>query len=375
LWDTLTGQAGGFNFTPDQFQNLASRLSCNKPPNDDEEERPPTCWPKNYRIDYTVFYTDLDENPPQNFQQTSFVTVRGPIRKYEWEFSGQSGRGPAGLYVYHSGLTNPNVVERTVMFGTSSPNDGNFKFTINGVTDLSPSTACALPPIVPPPPYSPGDWSGTTFVNFTYNDGLDLTIPVAFFIGLAKIDINGEIVVPINLDFSPNINIDPTFDFNFDVDIPIGGGEPRILPPSRRPPDGNPPLPPLPPADDDFEPFPPPATKPPDVPDPDDPAPPEPEQICSIRAAIVTTTAVSPTSSPTLIGQDGNPDIYAPSLGYINFAYRVSGNAIAWGPDVPIKNRRQFCEVTWPAGAVDVKGTPKPGIVWSISPVWECRDA
>lgn len=372
LWDTALGNENGLSLSPDQFGNLVSRLTCNKPPEPSEEDRPPTCWPKNYRIDYTVFYKDLDEVPIRNLETTSFVIVRGPIRKYEWEFSGQSDRGPAGLYVYHSSLTNPDVIERTFMFGTSSPNDGNFRFTINGVTDQSPSTPCALPPVTPPPPYSPGDWTGVTNVNFTYVDGLDLTVPVAFFIGLAKVDINGEFVIPVNLDFSPNINIDPTFDFNVDIDIPINGDEPRVLPPSRRPsppPDtSNPPIP----REDDYEPFPPPPTKPPDVPDPSDPDTPEPTQRCVIKGAIVTTTSVTPTASPTIIGQGDNPDIYAPSLGYINFAYRVGSGSIAWGNDLPVKNRRHFIEVTWPAGAVDVKGTPKPGVTWNITPIWEC---
>lgn len=374
LWDAAVGAANGFDFTPDQFGNFASRLTCNKPPDPQEDERPPTCWPKDYRIDYTVNYKDLDEDPVVNLTLTSFVTVRGPIKGYEWEFQGQSDRGPAGLYVNHGVPGDPNGTARTFMFGAGSPNDGNFSFTVDGVTDLSPNTPCSLPPVIPPPTYNPGDWTGTTNINFTYIDGLDLTIPVAFFIGLAKIDINGELVVPVNLDFSPNINIDPTFDFNIDVHIPIGGGEPRVLPPNKGPstgPDpGNPPVP----RPDDFEPVPQPPSKPPSVPDPGNPTKPDTTEYCVIRAAVVTTTSVSDRASPTIIGQDQNPDIYAPSLGYINFAYRFGNGSVAWGEDLPVKNLRQFFEVSWPAGAVDVKGTPKPGILWSITPIWECTN-
>ena len=358
-----------------RFGNWITRALCNRPPNGNDPYGPQTCFRKRYRIDYRVDWRDLDETTPVNFSSTSFIEVWGPIRGYVWIPTGQPDRGPIGLFCNHGNGLSAEGIQQTQMYGNSSPGDGDFRFTILAVTDLTPTATCTGPLIDPRVPFMPSDWRVENNYTYETNEGPSFTIPLIFAYGQLDVNINGEISIPVNITPKVDLNINPSFNFPIDIDIPIGGGPPVLRPRVPPPVDPGPPALPPSPRPDDFEPSPPPATKPPDVPDPDDPASPEPEQICSIRAAIVTTTAVSPTSSPTIIGQDGNPDIYAPSLGYINFAYRVSGNAIAWGPDVPIKNRRQFCEVTWPAGAVDVKGTPKPGISWSISPVWECRDA
>lgn len=355
-----------------RFGNWITRSLCNRPPSGNDPYGPQTCYRKRYRISYRINYRDLDETTPIDLVATSTVEVWGPLRGYVWDIQGQNGRGPATLRCNHGDGLTPDGIQQTVMYGNSSPGDGDFRFTIISVTDLTPSTSCTGPLIDPEVPFMPPDWTIENDYTYEDNNGNSFTVPLVFVYGQLKIDVTGNISIPVNITPKVNINIDPTFNFPIDIDIPIGGGEPIIqprTPPPTAPPDTSDPSIPK---EDDFEPFPTPPSKPPDVPDPTDPSTPDAAQRCVIKGAIVTTISITPTASPTVIGQDNNPDIYAPSLGYINFAYRIGNGAIAWGNDLPVKNKRHFIEVSWPAGAVDVKGTPKPGVVWSITPVWEC---
>lgn len=372
IWDALLGSQYGLNWTPDQFKNYASRSRCNEPPGPDDTETPDSCWPKLYRIDYTVFYSDIDGNFPQDLSLTSFIEVTGPIRRYEWRFTGVNGRGPAGVYCVHGDAGGPNAVAETQMFGTGNPDLGRFKLVINAVTDRTPSTPCGAPPSSTPPLYNPRNWSGTFNYTFNYNSGPNITIPVAFFFGFVKVDFDGKLVVPVNFNFTGNLNIDPTLDFNVDINIPVGGGPPEVgpfLPPSSDP--ITPPTIPQ-PRPDDFEPFPTPPAQPPDTPEGEEAEPPDQEEVCIIRAVVVTTTGIEAGVPVSIIGQNANPDIYAPSLGYVQFCYDIGNGATAWSEDIPVKNRRQLIPCEWKAGAIDVRGTSRPGVTWSLAPIWEC---
>lgn len=102
------------------------------------------------------------------------------------------------------------------------------------------------------------------------------------------------------------------------------------------------------------------------------PRPDEGEEV--IIGALVTVTSISPNARPTLLGQDDNPDIYVPSLGHINFLCRAGAGAVGgWLPDQQVKNRRCLIPCDWPYGAVDVKGTPQPGVTWQITPIRDRR--
>ena len=80
-------------------------------------------------------------------------------------------------------------------------------------------------------------------------------------------------------------------------------------------------------------------------------------------------TTVTDESRGTVIDQLDTPDIIAPNLGFIQFAIAVS-NKIGWTVDIPVKNHRFFCECPWIGGAIDVRGTPRAGVEWIITPVY-----
>lgn len=353
-----------------RFSNFVTRAFCNRPPTGDDPYGPDTCFPKRYRIDYTVNYKTRTLSGFTDQSSTSFVVVFGPIRKYEWTITGDNNYGPATLRVFHGdGLTAAGVAS-TQMFATGSPDDTYFKYTIDGVTDLDPGESCSVAPISPDPGYSPGDWTVIAPYTFQYNDGLDITIPVLLVFAKAEIDVNGTLSIPVNLDFTGNINLDPTFDFDVDINLPVNGDPPIIQPkyPKPSPPSPNPQPPSL-PNPDDFEPFPTPPTEPGDLPDPTEPTPPEPTANV-IRGCIVTTDFVASDAQISIIGQADNPDIYAPNLGYVAFRIRLSGGATAWSADIPVKNKRAIIECPWLGGAVDVRGTPRLGANFTVTPIW-----
>jgi len=99
----------------------------------------------------------------------------------------------------------------------------------------------------------------------------------------------------------------------------------------------------------------------PDVPDdvptpitPPSPIVPEPETRQLLRGVIVTVTNIPDDFG--LIFQEGNPDIYIPNLGYVNFLI-ATGNVLSWSVDLAVKNRRCFIPCPWEGGALRVEGT------------------
>lgn len=218
-------------------------------------------------------------------------------------------------------------------------------------------------------PYNKDDYSYDIDITYTNNDGVDITVPVGVAVGLAYLDADLNLTVPINFTFSPNFNFDPTFKFDipvnfnfntndFDFGIPTPTGDPPItLPP---PPDFD--------FDFDFDIGPTPAP-PPDVP-PDPPDDPEPPLSPVIRGVVVTTTSVESGANVSTIGQDLNPDVYVPDLGLVSFQILTRGGVAAWTEDIRVKNKRTFITCPWPGGAIDVKGTPRPGVSMSLSKVY-----
>lgn len=91
-----------------------------------------------------------------------------------------------------------------------------------------------------------------------------------------------------------------------------------------------------------------------------------------IFGVLVSTTTVSLQNRLTVLTQNNNPDIFVPSLGHINFQYRLgTGRVGAWSEDIKVKNRRQFIPCPWKYGAIDVVGTPQPGVQFTLTKVYD----
>lgn len=187
----------------------------------------------------------------------------------------------------------------------------------------------------------------------------DRTFPIAvgvntgiIQIGAGNIAVNGDVIIPVRIelpdlvfagevelfgvDFNFNLNPDleiglnPELEVGLNPDFDFGGGDP------------------------------------PDEIDPPDAEPPGKRGIIGV---IVTTTTITPVVISTRIPQLINPDIYAPSIGYVNFRYLVKGEYV-WSEDIPVKNSRQYIPCPVSFAAVSVQGTPKLGIDWTLTPVY-----
>lgn len=175
-------------------------------------------------------------------------------------------------------------------------------------------------------------------------------------IKLPKIDVSGNITVPVSfkgvdVNFIANINVN-TGDINInlgdDNGDPLGDGSGG----GKGGTEGTKPIPPSPIGGTDGNP------------------PKEDEDREVIVGVIVTVSGTIAGRGITLIAQDDNPDIWAPNLGFVSFLCKVgkTGSA-AWTEDIPVKNVRHLIACPWERGAIEVKGTPRAGLSWDLTPV------
>lgn len=250
--------------------------------------------------------------------------------------------------------------------------------------DGLPDTCGNPPPADEPPPIPP---EGTEPFPFSFpitinEGGSPITIDVG---GVAiilppRIGVNADINIPIsaNIDIG-GISFSPTINLDFNIAEGAFKVEPGAFPISfggivinNSPPPWNSPPGGLPPGTGAPRPLPgsTPPPSPPDAPDPPEKRPPSGERV--IIGALVTTTSVASWQRATVIGQGDNPDIYAPDLGHINFLCRLgTGTTGGWTPDQKVKNRRCLIPCEWKYGAIEVKGTPQPGVTWTITPIYD----
>jgi len=241
-----------------------------------------------------------------------------------------------------------------------SPDTDVTSYTITSVSraDGQPDTCGSPPPVVPP--YVPGSNSITNNVSYTDNSGNTISIPTTVTFGYATVNVNGELNIPftLNLDVNPTANISGNLNLNTG-DINFNAGNPALQPSSCG---GN--------SDDvvpDNDNLPPDSPVSPNVPDPT-PDPTKPQSRKLLIGALVTVSTPSPQAS--VIYQSGNPDVYAPDLGLVSFQVSAGGYT-GWTEDIRVKNARQFIPCPWKYGAIDVKGTPRPGSEMTVSPLYE----
>lgn len=229
---------------------------------------------------------------------------------------------------------------------------------------------CGDPPPIPPPVIPPIGLPPVP-INFDFAPDINnpsLTVNASGTVIVSPVFINarGELNVPVSINLDVN-NQGDILPIEANVNISTGGftintgGSPN----NRTPGDEN--------CDPDATE---PTEEPPPSPEDEGPAeqerPDEGEEV--IVGVLVTVNSVTLTNRATVIGQDGNPDIYAPALGYVNFLCRTgSGPVGGWLPDQPVKNRRCLIPCLWPYGAIEVRGTPLPGVSWTLTPIRDRR--
>jgi len=257
----------------------------------------------------------------------------GPILDLDW-FRALTGNGSS------SACPTTNLTSFVVTREDGLPDDCGDPFP-----DINPDPGDE-PPL--PPDISLDIQIGN---NNTFNIPIDVTQDDFIDIDFGDININFD-GINIDIGFGGNGDGPPSLPIPSDPVAPPpgqgdGGGKPQ---PDDTTTDPDDPDPPPPPSGDD------PATEEP---------PEEPPEV--IRAVLVTVTSVDPASS--VIYQDDNPDVYIPDLGVVNFRCRARDGASGWTPDQRVKNLRCFIVCEWDGGAFEVKGTPRPGVQWTLTPI------
>ena len=300
-----------------------------------------------------VRYYDLILGVERVFEPTGYnLQAVGPITFIGWERVGEHGlrmvaKGATGEFERIAIPDDPRFVDQVysvVSIELSAPGDD-----VNRCGSLPPSY----------PPYIPGDNTSNDNVTYTNNEGDDITMPFSVTWGFHFEDTNGDINVPITVNFTAN----PEFNFNGNIRLPDFVLRPNF---------GNPALPgsPSSPASDDYvvDDDPDEYSNPisPNIPDPSgDDERPETRRI--LRGVHIVTTGSDPDIGRVL--QNFNPDIMIPNLGYVNFLIKI-GDRQGWTPDYPVKNRNTFIRCDWEGGALLARATPRPGVVWSVSNVY-----
>lgn len=336
--------------------DFAYRNLCNRePPALPAPEFTGGQCPVQYRVFYLVRY-DTRANPPPDIQEVEYnLGCWGPVRGIEIERQTLDDF----VVIRASVQNNPTQVERRFGFSIRRFNgQGILGVRILRVQriDLGPDNCGSLPPPEPTPPDP--NYRRRPF-NITYNDNSNNSVNLngTLIIARPTVNFNGELNIPvrilipgITIPITGNFNVNrPEFNFNFNN--PNYAPSPEPGPDDYNSPDNTPPIPP---------------GVPPSI-QPPSPIESSPQSFRVLRGCIVTVTKASPTNS--IINQNDNPDIYAPNLGYVNFLIAI-GQRTAWTEDIPVKNLRQFVSCPWEGGAIDVKGTPRVGVIWSISPVY-----
>lgn len=226
---------------------------------------------------------------------------------------------------------------------------------------------CGSPPPTPPFGVPTPDYRNTqTNITYRNEDGIDITIPVGFFFANAFIDANLDVNIPVHV----TINFDVSFPINFNIStggisFNFGGGANN---PDGSPPPAPPPPPPRTPTPDGFETEEPPPPPPPDPEFEDEEEPPPTGRDRVIRGVIVTASSVDSNRIGVIFQSGGNPDIRIPGLGFVSFKIQV-GSSVAWTNDIPVKNDRAFIECPWDGGAIEVRGSSRPGVAFQLTPV------
>lgn len=293
-----------------------------------------------------------------------FLNVLGPLSVVSGTEDGaQGGKIPFGDIIDGNGVANrvytgPEFVP---------PNDlGGFSFTLAnlGRVDGGPDDCGNPPPIVPPQPPGtpPPNDPRPTFPGIDINLPGVGTVNVVFapVVGIIYADVDAKIKIPVTVNVDiPAIDVNFDIDFNVDLTDPTADPEPIPSPPPTNP-DGRPEQPDCPiPADCGD-----------DEPEETDEDPDEEETDAKgteVVSAIVLAVRNAESTRATEIQQNTAPNIWAPSLGHINFVYERLDGKDTFGIDLPVKNVNNVIAAPFMGlKCKRVVGTPNKGFDFEI---------
>lgn len=287
---------------------------------------------------------------------TTINTQPGPIKYLGITEQEYEACGGTRLSKHRESVENGSDPPNRFSGGPNGANSGEYLDNVQVSFNVTPSSVvpdnCGDPPPGSTPPQTPdGGWPLPP-VDITYDndEGGTTTINIAPVIFAPVVNLDGSIYAPVRIQGN---NID------LDLNLRLGGpGGIDIDFGSRQPPgsdttvDSDPPEQPEdirvpPPADDDTE--------------------------RRIIGVVVTTTDIDGTPTTELLQSGGNPNIYVPDLGLVSFAVSAGPRGFGWTPDIRVKNAACYIPCPAPQGAVNVEGTPRAGVTWTITKVYGAR--
>lgn len=306
----------------------------------------------NLRYTVTVYLNAVTTTgaPKPGYPTTTVVLVYGAI-------TGTEVRVTAGVETMFVTSTTADVYAGNL----NVPNEHYTEhYIVSAIPQGGVPDTCGNPPPVTPEP-DPGYREQPINITYQDNSSTNINLTGNFTFAPPDINIRGELVIPVRIELGGvtipikgelNIN-NPVLNLDFtNVNYPKTTSP---NPDCYDSPDDTPDVPP-------------------DVPTPVIPPDrniPEDDTRRIIRAVIVTVTELP--DGAGVIYQDDNPDIYIPNLGYVNFQVAI-GPSTAWTIDLPVKNKRNLIVCPWDGGAIAVRGTPRAGVEWTLSPVYALED-
>lgn len=258
----------------------------------------------------------------------------------------KQGPGPIGYKqaANENGGSNARISNRDdpdwFIAGTSE--DGAvISYRFDDVSVVSGPDDCGNPDEIPPEPYLPEDFTDTPDVTYTPPSGPDITIPVPIVFAPVQVDVNGKIIVPVELTFDTDVKVNATLDLStgdftivqdIDITLPTPVDDPTVLPDPVGTP-GNPPT-----EEEELE--------------------------NTIIGVYVKTIAISEAfKGNQLATATAGSDFYVPRLASVSFNCEIlSADGLAWTEDIDVKYTDQVipCPVSW--GAKGVSVTEQPGV-------------
>lgn len=289
-----------------------------------------------------------------DFERTLPGPISGPTRADEYG-SCDGTRLQRVVWTWTGVFANGDPALATVAVGNVSSEyvaAESITFSVSRV-DGQPDDCGDPPPVSNPPSTVDGGWPLPP-VNIIYDNSTGGTteINVAPVIFAPVVNVDGSILAPVSI-VAPNININANVRLGGPGGIDIDFGE-------RQPPG----------SDTTVDAPPPPQPPQLEVPPPDDD-----DTERRIIGVVATVTDIDGNPASEIGQPGGGPTAYVPDLGLVSFAISAGSEGFGWTSVERVKNTRAYIACPAPQGAINVKGAPRPGVTWELTPVYGGRSA
>ena len=305
-----------------------NNLTCDRPPEDASGGLTPPftggqCVGTRYTISYTLtlLNTDNDQSTVVPLSTAAF----GPIVSLV--------AGPEPFQTSLTAAPGPTDPVTTQVLDTFASNFAVTSVVIDSVVPNAGQPNNCGDPVPVPESYDPTDFTDTVTVDYDDPSGNPTQIQPTFVFAPVTIGAGGELNVPVNITFEDGSSLVG--------EINLNTGESSL-----KTDDGNGTSSPLGPVllNEGIG----------------------PENFSLQVIGVKVESTINPLSvrATEILQSGGNPNIWAPRLGYVNFLYENADGSRSWGADIPVKNTNFTAFAARPA--VNVRGSSEPGVTFSL---------